>query len=873
VDERRGPGLRGAGAGRRGVAGSRAAGLRRRAALIAAAGACAARRPGPDAAPSAVDGSPMYALALLVVQSLAQGPQGPVLEFPETGLDDPAAYEGYATRFFRDSDGNTFQVYVDGRAGRVVHVWADAANASAAFTVRDTAGRVVPLTWGGPGAAPSSAGSERRMRYALTAASGAVDLGWFVLGTMRQERDVQYARWHLRPFGDTAFILPELAGLVASLERLPPDERARHLALLSARDADELRGRLAPRVTMARDGTAWVARVEHTSLDGRNRMRVEVRGDAGSSGAAALGDRVRVRARTGERVTLDVTVTTDAASLTPLGRDRLFNAAFEDYYARERRAADSLRAALGPDAGRDQRIRAFRRFDRQVQALALLSYEEKLLASLPNYATYFGRDMMMSALMLEPIVSVDVQEIVIGSVLRKLSPDGQVSHEEALGGQAIREHAAEYRALIGAWAGASTGDSADAALARARALLGDLQVVRENYHMVDDDFQLPVLAARYLARPDVPAGRKRRFLAADAGSGVPRLEALSRNLAFVTALAGPYAERPEPTRLVSFFSRDDRGWFPGSWRDSRVGYGLGRHAMDVNAVWVPAALEATRTILAVVDTLGLAVAPAPAAYARDPAALDAAIGTWRGAWRHFEVRLDTAALRSHVAETTGALPERERTFWERRLAESQAAARPLAFLAVALDDAGRPVGVANTDPATALFLGSYTAEILAGARAPASVLDLLDVIGRPYPVGLFVAGLGPLVANDAYASAAVREGFRADLYHSPRVVWGREVNLLLLGLARQIAAAQDGAGRLRGDAGRLRAYVDTLTALLDRIRAAVDASGLRHNELWSYRIGDAGLQPVRYGTSSDIQLWNVTDLAVRFVTDGLPPRE
>jgi hypothetical protein len=29
---------------------------------------------------------------------------------------------------------------------------------------------------------------------------------------------------------------------------------------------------------------------------------------------------------------------------------------------------------------------------------------------------------------------------------------------------------------------------------------------------------------------------------------------------------------------------------------------------------------------------------------------------------------------------------------------------------------------------------------------------------------------------------------------------------------------------------------------------------------------------VRYGTSSDIQLWNVTDLAVGFLLDGLPPR-
>jgi hypothetical protein len=45
----------------------------------------------------------------------------------------------------------------------------------------------------------------------------------------------------------------------------------------------------------------------------------------------------------------------------------------------------------------------------------------------------------------------------------------------------------------------------------------------------------------------------------------------------------------------------------------------------------------------------------------------------------------------------------------------------------------------------------------------------------------------------------------------------------------------------------------------------VDASGLRHNELGSYHIEAGRLYPIRYGTSSDVQLWNATDLAVQFV--------
>ena len=76
---------------------------------------------------------------------LVQAETPPVLEFPEAGVDDTAAYEGYSTRFFRDSRGNAFQIYLEGRSGRVVHVWADAANESAAFTVRDRAGRRRPV--------------------------------------------------------------------------------------------------------------------------------------------------------------------------------------------------------------------------------------------------------------------------------------------------------------------------------------------------------------------------------------------------------------------------------------------------------------------------------------------------------------------------------------------------------------------------------------------------------------------------------------------------------------------------------------------------------------------------------------------------------
>jgi hypothetical protein len=124
------------------------------------------------------------------------------------------------------------------------------------------------------------------------------------------------------------------------------------------------------------------------------------------------------------------------------------------------------------------------------------------------------------------------------------------------------------------------------------------------------------------------------------------------------------------------------------------------------------------------------------------------------------------------------------------------------------------------------------------------------------------------VANDAYASPSVWEAFRNDQYHSPRVVWGREVNLILLGLANQIVGATDDAGKSRG-IGDAVAYVDELRSALMQTYLAVDASGLKHNELWSYEIVNGTLRPIRYGASTDVQLWNVTDLAVQFVLKRL----
>ena len=771
------------------------------------------------------------ALGLAILLQAVQ--TAPVLSFPEAGLDDSSAYQGYQTRFYRDSKRNAVQIYLEPETGRIVLVWADAANESVGFTLRDRSGKPVRVTWSADSAAIADSGAARSLEYGLRAEAPGIELGWFVLGSMRIERDFAYAERHLQPFSAAPFRVAEESLLVARVSRLPSDTRREHLALLGAATLDELRARLDPAVSSRRLAGGWLVSVERPSLDGRNRLRLELRTGPGDAVERPTARTVAIRAGSGGTVSLRIRVTTDAKPLTPLDRNEIFNREFGGFLEAASRASDS--------AGRAR----YRRLERQVRGVELLSAREKLMAGLPNFATYFGRDMMMTALMMRAVWTPTMSEHVIGSVLRKLGPHGEVSHEEALGGQAIRENAVVYDSLIAA-----------SLLPQAGEVLRDLQRTRENYHMIDDEYQLPVLTARWLADSAIPIDRKRAFLLAADEGGRTRLAGLLRELDLVARTTEAYARDPRPLNLVSFPRRDSVHRRSASWRDSDAGYAGGRFAMDVNAIWVPEALEATAAILGKLPALGLRPAALDSLvpglhagplgrYLRDEAALRRAVETWRGARRHFEVTLSPGEIGQRLRAKLAWLPAEERAYWEQVLRREGEPRDTLRFLALSLDEAGRPLPVVNTDPSTELFLR--------GVTSPA---DLAPFV-RTFPVALFAEGLGPLVANDAYAAPAIWERFRKDTYHGPRVVWGREVNLLLLGLANAVANGADTDGRF--------------AEALRRTLAAVHASGLEHSELWSYRIEGGRLRPTRYGTGSDIQLWSGTGLAVQFALARLGP--
>src|SRR5258705_10278734 len=123
----------------------------------------------------------MLRASRVALQKAPVGEAPPALQSPPPGLDDPAAYEGYPARLYRDARGNSVEIYIEGKTGRVVHVWADALNESIGFTVRASGGQETTaggqttnaaVAFGDGPATVWSRGGRRGLSYALTVQGG-----------------------------------------------------------------------------------------------------------------------------------------------------------------------------------------------------------------------------------------------------------------------------------------------------------------------------------------------------------------------------------------------------------------------------------------------------------------------------------------------------------------------------------------------------------------------------------------------------------------------------------------------------------------------------------------------------------------------------
>lgn len=448
-------------------------------------------------------------------------------------------------------------------------------------------------------------------------------------------------------------------------------------------------------------------------------------------------------------------------------------------------------------------------------ALHFLSYREKFLAGSWRFNTYFGRDTLMSVKLLMPALQPAPIEAGLSSVLARLNDRGEVAHEEGLSEFAIIDRRAQ---------GVGGNDAATL-----------------DYAMVDDDFMLAPVMASYLLDYATPAAAS-AYLAksvpseARAGKNDAIGPSLVCNLRFVLAQAQPFADDPVSSNLVAIKA----GRMAGQWRDSDEGIGRGRYAYDVNAVFVPAALEAARRLVASGLLDPFLTRADKDAFAR--------LGTIAAQWRDrapplFQVETPSAkaipAIRAY-AQRLGvpAAP-----------ALSVLGTRPLAFHAISLDAAGRPVPIVNSDEGFALLFAEL---------APDEVNRIVTTIMRPFPAGL-MTDVGMLVANPALAGEAVQLRFAPTAYHGT-VVWSWQQALVAAGLERQLAR-HDLPAATR--ATLVRAQAD-LWRVINATRT------FQSSELWSWAYRGGRYRVVAFGAgkadvdeSNAAQLWSTVYLAVK----------
>ncbi len=464
--------------------------------------------------------------------------------------------------------------------------------------------------------------------------------------------------------------------------------------------------------------------------------------------------------------------------------------------------AIDITSLLTATAARDPRAR---------DVLTFLSYREKYLAGSWRFDTYFGRDTLMSLTLLAPVMQNLAIESGIGAVLTRLAPNGEVAHEEDIGEFAVLRNLKEGR--------------------------GPVDTPIYDYGMIDDDFMLAPVTANWLLATEGRAVA-RQFLSETNANGQQQGDALVRNLVWVVERTSAFAADPKPIHLVGI----KEGRMTGQWRDSEEGLGRGRYAYDVNAVLVPAALDATHRLL----ESGLLDSYLTDAQRRTLQRASAQHDIWsRKAPPMFVVTVPATRARDQVAAYAAAVGVDAK----QSLAALDSGLREgsLTFNALSLDADGKPIPIMHSDDGFALLFTQPTA---------AQLQRSIEALMRPFPAGLLTP-VGMLVANPAFADREAQSRFDNTAYHGT-VVWSWQQAVFAAGLSRQLARTDLPAN--------LRTRLQTAHSQLWK---AIDASdALRSSELWSWSFSNDQYHPEAFGQqnthadeSNAAQLWSTVYLS------------
>jgi hypothetical protein len=494
----------------------------------------------------------------------------------------------------------------------------------------------------------------------------------------------------------------------------------------------------------------------------------------------------------------------------------------------------------------------------EFNALAFLSYQEKLQAGSWRFLTYFGRDTLLSVRMLMPGLRRDVVEAALTSVIERinLTPDvpdphfdykievGDVSHEEELG---------DYAALNNS---------------KLMVKPDDLRQPRFDYKMIDDDFLLAPVLIEYMEKVSVEAPTEATaivdaFLARKRPDGVTFKAAIEANLKLVLDRTRPFANDLAPPtakrqKLISL-----KNTVPvGQWRDSDLGIAFGRYPFDVNAGLAPGALEAA---------VGLYTRFSDTANATEAQRVFLA---WRGIEELFTIDSSPAAVQANVTSYAAALGV---TNTASQIQATDVGNRYVSY-GIALDGMGTPLPVLHTDHGFVMeFAKPSDPYLFRVARA----------ISPDFPAGL-MSKVGVMVANPAIAPAnftvtdpkdlrnpnddvpnvPLRSIFTNSHYHGA-VVWSWQQALLASGIRRQLERTDitiATEAELQKAECRLWDTID----VAEQVRAgelwswAANASGQLEYRAFGYNLADVD-------ESNAAQLWSTVYLVVKRPTPAQNP--
>ncbi|KXJ90128.1 hypothetical protein Micbo1qcDRAFT_189240 [Microdochium bolleyi] len=470
----------------------------------------------------------------------------------------------------------------------------------------------------------------------------------------------------------------------------------------------------------------------------------------------------------------------------------------------------------------------------QVTSLSFLSYSDKVAAGAWRFLTYFGRDSLVSLLLLQPILSEGEHsaiEVVLSAALERVnSADGSVCHEEVIG---------DYATLLNKKDGLVSDDP------------------RCDYKMVDTDYLLLIALEAYFVRSEIGRVRAKEFFARKAtflvaNRGLSYLELALTTAKKVMKDTSAFEQEPTIANLIHIQTRET----VGQWRDSGDGLGGGRIPYDVNTALVPASLNAISSLAK------------HEAMSGDP--------SWPTIARQRAVFWEDNTLHFFQVEVA---PEKAQTLMDEYTDHNEYTGPKtvspftgnVKFHGVALRQASDDpvVQVMNTDDCFRLFLLNTTHDEQLSSYLQQAAENIL----APFPVGLSTP-LGLVVSNPAYAGdARLARTLTTGAYHGT-VIWSWPLAMMATGLSRQLGRCETKAApgfcadkALRRRVGEAYSH---LWDLIDANREHLD----REVWSWTYNGTEEKFQYAPLGTitgpggqtaveSNIQQLWSLSFLAIQ----------